>query len=158
MLAFLEWLYLSTLMFTAGMPVMFLISTEVVKVYTSCLTCSCRGRFDVFEDDNDLESPGWHDSPTDSPRNGHRRGDEREQTRKEREERNQRKFDESEDQKEHEFSEQKERDEGRKSFSGPLIPERVLSSGRGRDEDRDRSLLHTFHTAIHTVLMILEVS
>lgn len=86
-----------------------------------------RGRFDVFEDDNVLESPGWHGSP----KNEHRRGDERDQTRKEREEREPRRFDE------------RERDESRRGGSGPLVPERVLSSIRGRDEEQDRSLLFT---------------
>lgn len=91
----------------------------------------CRGRFDVFEDDNDLESPGWHGSP----KSEHRKGDEREQVRKDREERDQRNFEEKEcreDKREQKFSEEKDRDESRKGFSGPLVPERA------RDGDRDR--------------------
>lgn len=86
-----------------------------------------RGRFDVFEDDIDLESPRFHGSP----KNENRRGDERDQTRKEREEREPRRFDD------------RERDESRKGGSGPLVPERVLASVRGRDEDQDRSLPST---------------
>lgn len=74
----------------------------------------CRGRFDVFEDDNILESPGWHGSP----KHEQRRGEERDQTRKERDE-----------------------SESRRGGSGPLVPEKVVSGVRGRDEDHDRSLL-----------------
>ncbi|KAG0579163.1 hypothetical protein M758_4G077900 [Ceratodon purpureus] len=73
------------------------------------------GRFDVFEDDNVLESPGCYSSPS-----------ARDQTRKEREEREHRRLDE------------RERDESRRGFSGPLVPERILSSVRGRDDDQDR--------------------
>ncbi|KAG0591959.1 hypothetical protein M758_1G207400 [Ceratodon purpureus] len=89
------------------------------------------GRFDVFDDDNDLESPGWHGSP----KGEHRKGDEREQVRKDREERDQRNFEEKEcreDKREQKFSEEKDRDENRKGLSGPLVPERA------RDGDRDR--------------------
>jgi hypothetical protein len=93
----------------------------------------CRGRFDVFEDDNDLESPGWHGLS----KSEHRKGDGQEQIKKDVEERDQRNLDEKEcreDKREQKLSEE-DRDESRKCFSGPLVPE------RGRDGDRDRSLL-----------------
>lgn len=102
----------------------------------------CRGRFDVFEDDNDLESPGWHGSP----RSEHRKGNEREQLRKDQEERAQRNSDEKEcreEKRDYKLFEEKGKNESRKGCSGPLVPERVLTSARGRDEDRDRSLLLT---------------
>jgi serine/threonine-protein kinase OSR1/STK39 len=72
------------------------------------------GRFDVFEDDNILESPGWHGSP----KHEQRRGEERDQ-RKERDE-----------------------SESRRGGSGPLVPEKVVSGVRGRDEDHDREHRH----------------
>ncbi|XP_024373407.1 uncharacterized protein [Physcomitrium patens] len=79
------------------------------------------GRFDVFEDDNDMESPGWHYSPS-------RRGFERDQTRKEREDTG--------------SYEDRGRDDSRRGGSGPLVPERVLCGGRGRDDERDREHRH----------------
>jgi hypothetical protein len=89
-----------------------------------------RGRFDVFEDDSDvLESPGWHGSPS------------AEQGKRDREEKEHRKIDDRDrrdEQREHKFLDERERDESRKGGSGPLVPERVLSSVRGRDEDRER--------------------
>lgn len=88
------------------------------------------GRFDVFEDYNDLESPGWHGLS----KSEHRKGDGQEQIKKDGEERDQRNLDEKEcreDKREQKLSEE-DRDESRKCFSGPLVPE------CGRDGDRDR--------------------
>jgi hypothetical protein len=89
----------------------------------------CRGRFDVFEDDTDFESPGWHGSP----KAEQWRGDDRDQVKREREEREHRKYDE----REHRWSEDRDREESRRGGSGPLLPERVISSIRTRDEERD---------------------
>lgn len=84
----------------------------------------------MFEDDSDvLESPGWHGSPS------------AEQGKRDREEKEHRKVDDRDrrdEQREHKFLDERERDESRKGGSGPLVPERVLSSVRGRDEDRER--------------------
>jgi len=88
----------------------------------------------VFEDDSDvLESPGWHGSPS------------AEQGKRDREEKEHRKIDDRDrrdEQREHKFLDERERDESRKGGSGPLVPERVLSSVRGRDEDREREKEH----------------
>ncbi len=110
----------------------------------------CRGRFDVFEDDTDFESPGWHGSP----KAEQWRGDDRDQVKREREEREHRKYDEREhrssedrdreerehrkyDEREHRRLEDRDREESRRGGSGPLLPERVISSVRTRDEERD---------------------
>ncbi|KAH8972166.1 hypothetical protein BDL97_02G181500 [Sphagnum fallax] len=108
------------------------------------------GRFDVFEDDTDFESPGWHGSP----KAEQWRGDDRDQVKREREEREHRKYDEREhrwsedrdreerehrkyDEREHRRLEDRDREESRRGGSGPLLPERVISSVRTRDEERD---------------------
>ncbi|CAM6043937.1 unnamed protein product [Sphagnum compactum] len=110
----------------------------------------CRGRFDVFEDDTDFESPGWHGSP----KAEQWRGDDRDQVKREREEREHQKYDEREhrwsedrdreerehrkyDEREHRRLEDRDREESRRGGSGPLLPERVISSVRTRDEERD---------------------
>ncbi|CAK9216963.1 unnamed protein product [Sphagnum troendelagicum] len=105
----------------------------------------CRGRFDVFEDDTDFESPGWHGSP----KAEQWRGDDRDQVKREREEREHRKYDEREhrwsedrdreerehrkyDEREHRRLEDRDREESRRGGSGPLLPERVISKERSK--------------------------
>ncbi|CAK9872195.1 unnamed protein product [Sphagnum jensenii] len=105
----------------------------------------CRGRFDVFEDDTDFESPGWHGSP----KAEQWRGDDRDQVKREQEEREHRKYDEREhrwsedrdreerehrkyDEREHRRLEDRDREESRRGGSGPLLPERVISKEKSK--------------------------
>lgn len=110
----------------------------VVSVGTLHVTFFYRGRFDVFDGDTDMESPGWNSSP----RNEQRKGEEREPARKEREEKEHRKYDERErreELREQRRLEDRERDESRRvGGSGAPVPEHVFATARGRDEEKER--------------------
>jgi hypothetical protein len=109
----------------------------------------CRGRFDVFDDNSDLESPGWHGSPKDTLKTT---TEEQDQPLKqqEREERDHRKTEERElRENSREQRRNEDRDRGDRSdrvddaflaSSGSLMPDRALlpSARGGREEDRER--------------------
>ncbi|CAK9230616.1 unnamed protein product [Sphagnum troendelagicum] len=109
----------------------------------------CRGRFDVFDDNSDLESPGWHGSLKDTLKTT---TEEQDQPLKqqEREERDHRKTEERElRENSREQRRNEDRDRGDRSdrvddaflaSSGSLVPDRALlpSARGGREEDRER--------------------
>ncbi|XP_024518443.1 serine/threonine-protein kinase BLUS1 [Selaginella moellendorffii] len=78
------------------------------------------GRFDVFEDDLEMESPGWHEGMK-------VKVDESESRREEKESR---KIDEKDDKERRRL----DGEEHRKSASGPLLPDRVLACFREEKE------------------------
>ncbi|KAH8959971.1 hypothetical protein BDL97_06G105700 [Sphagnum fallax] len=102
-----------------------------------------KGRFDVFDDNSDLESPGWHGSPKDTLKTT---TEEQDQPLKqqEREERDHRKTEERElreNSREQRRNEDRDRvDDAFLASSGSLVPDRAsLPSARGgREEDRER--------------------
>lgn len=108
-------------------------------LYLNHSSCLCRGRFDVFEDDNDLEGPGRHGSPRE-----HRKAEDREQPKREREEKEHRKTedrDRREEKEQRRVEDRLDRDDIRRVSSATLGPERVLPSLRSFPSDereRDR--------------------